>query len=252
MIKLFRKIRQNLLIENKTGKPGLQAGRYFKYAIGEIVLVVIGILIALQINNWNENKKNVEKEKKYLANINREIINDSLGLERSWFKNRGKKIECLKLAKQYVLGDYLPKDTTLFIINVGFGGINSRASFLGTSRTFNELVSTGNLSLISNDSIREHIVIYYSNKVFVEEYLRNVRSDYATYVNSIKVYNPKYPDSIDSVEIPRILKKMKADEFHSLINQELTYAYSIERSLMRSKKAAYALHKEIGQFLKNE
>ncbi len=50
MIKFFRKIRQNLLIENKTGK-------YLKYAIGEIILVVIGILIALQINNWNENQK---------------------------------------------------------------------------------------------------------------------------------------------------------------------------------------------------
>jgi len=50
MIKFFRKIRQNLLMENKTGK-------YFKYAIGEIVLVVIGILIALQINNWNESRK---------------------------------------------------------------------------------------------------------------------------------------------------------------------------------------------------
>jgi hypothetical protein len=48
MIKFFRKIRQNLLIENKTGK-------YFKYAIGEILLVVIGILIALQINNWYQN-----------------------------------------------------------------------------------------------------------------------------------------------------------------------------------------------------
>jgi len=50
MIKFFRKIRQNLLMENKTGK-------YFKYAIGEIILVVIGILIALQINNWNETRK---------------------------------------------------------------------------------------------------------------------------------------------------------------------------------------------------
>ena len=50
MIKLFRKIRQNLLSEGKTG-------RYLKYAIGEIVLVVIGILIALQINNWNEENK---------------------------------------------------------------------------------------------------------------------------------------------------------------------------------------------------
>ena len=50
MIKFFRKIRQNLLSEGKTGK-------YLKYAIGEIVLVVIGILIALQINNWNEQSK---------------------------------------------------------------------------------------------------------------------------------------------------------------------------------------------------
>lgn len=50
MIKFFRKIRQKLLSEGKTGK-------YLKYALGEIILVVIGILIALQINNWNENRK---------------------------------------------------------------------------------------------------------------------------------------------------------------------------------------------------
>ena len=59
MIKFFRKIRQNLLSEGKTGK-------YFKYAIGEIVLVVIGILIALQINNWNESRKMKIEEKKML------------------------------------------------------------------------------------------------------------------------------------------------------------------------------------------
>jgi len=62
MIKFFRKIRQNLLMENKTSKPALLAGRYFKYAIGEILLVVIGILIALQINNWNEGRINQNKE----------------------------------------------------------------------------------------------------------------------------------------------------------------------------------------------
>ncbi|MFT7329977.1 MAG: hypothetical protein ACI848_000035 [Roseivirga sp.] len=55
MIKFFRKIRQNLLVENKTGK-------YFKYAIGEIMLVVIGILIALQINTWNLVKIEQNKE----------------------------------------------------------------------------------------------------------------------------------------------------------------------------------------------
>ncbi|MBK8515355.1 MAG: hypothetical protein IPL55_03420 [Saprospiraceae bacterium] len=55
MIKLFRKIRQNLLLTGSTGK-------YLQYAIGEIVLVVIGILIALSINNWNEANK-IERKK---------------------------------------------------------------------------------------------------------------------------------------------------------------------------------------------
>ena len=59
MIKFFRHIRQNLIMENKTRK-------YLKYAVGEIVLVVIGILIALQVNNWNENRKTEIKIKKWV------------------------------------------------------------------------------------------------------------------------------------------------------------------------------------------
>ena len=71
MIKFFRKIRQNLLIENKTGK-------YFKYAIGEIILVVIGILIALSINNWNDNRKNRISERKLLDNIHRDFVQNKI------------------------------------------------------------------------------------------------------------------------------------------------------------------------------
>ena len=59
MIKFFRHLRQNRIMENKTSK-------YFKYAIGEIVLVVIGILIALQINNWNTNRINSNRETNYI------------------------------------------------------------------------------------------------------------------------------------------------------------------------------------------
>lgn len=65
MIKFFRKTRQNLLSKGKTTK-------YFKYAIGEIILVVIGILIALQINNWNEERK----EKESLKTIYNLVISD--------------------------------------------------------------------------------------------------------------------------------------------------------------------------------
>ena len=69
MIKFFRKIRQNLLMENKTSK-------YFKYAIGEIVLVVIGILIALQINNWNENRKLENSKQKLMLALKNELVNN--------------------------------------------------------------------------------------------------------------------------------------------------------------------------------
>ena len=62
MIKFFRKIRQKLLTENKFSK-------YLIYAIGEIILVVIGILIALQINNWNEEKQNQNLETHFIVEI---------------------------------------------------------------------------------------------------------------------------------------------------------------------------------------
>ena len=74
MIKLFRKIRQNLIMENKTSK-------YFKYAIGEIILVVIGILIALQINNWNEERKLKTNEKDLYSRIILDLQVDEKKLE---------------------------------------------------------------------------------------------------------------------------------------------------------------------------
>lgn len=69
MIKFFRRIRHNLLTEGKTG-------RYFKYALGEIVLVVIGILIALNINNWNEERKDQNKLLKIYNLVYNDIRND--------------------------------------------------------------------------------------------------------------------------------------------------------------------------------
>ncbi|MBK9735486.1 MAG: hypothetical protein IPO92_11145, partial [Saprospiraceae bacterium] len=78
MIKLLRKIRQRMLTENKFSN-------YLIYAIGEIVLVVIGILIALQINNLNEMNKVHDKQVTYLSLIKGEMLNNlkSVKAERS-------------------------------------------------------------------------------------------------------------------------------------------------------------------------
>ena len=69
MIKFFRHIRKTLISENKMGK-------YLKYAIGEILLVVIGILIALQINNWNENRKQAIAEEEFYKGIKEDLQQD--------------------------------------------------------------------------------------------------------------------------------------------------------------------------------
>jgi len=69
MIKFFRKIRKNLLNEGKTSK-------YLKYAIGEILLVVIGILIALQINTWNQERLVKQEIKTNLINLSSAIKQD--------------------------------------------------------------------------------------------------------------------------------------------------------------------------------
>jgi len=76
MIKFFRKIRQNLLSEGKTGK-------YIKYAIGEIILVVIGILIALSINNWNQERIVKQENQVILKNLNKEFSENLIELDSS-------------------------------------------------------------------------------------------------------------------------------------------------------------------------
>jgi hypothetical protein len=71
MLHFFRKIRHDLIANSKTYK-------YFKYAVGEVVLVVLGILIALQINNWNEEKKTEQRIVSFLIEIQNNLDNDIL------------------------------------------------------------------------------------------------------------------------------------------------------------------------------
>ncbi|MDO1501183.1 hypothetical protein Q2T40_13665 [Winogradskyella maritima] len=91
-------------MENKTSKPSLPAGRYFKYAIGEIILVVIGILIALQVNNWNEKRVKLKNEKNLITSIVDEVKASKINLSTS-LKQNSKILNDMSL----YLDDQLPE-----------------------------------------------------------------------------------------------------------------------------------------------
>ena len=153
MIKFFRKIRYDLIEKNKTGK-------YFKCAIGEIILVVIGILIALQINNWNEQRKERIQEKIFLKrfevelNTNLENILTAISLN----KNRIHRAEFLlrTIDKPQLAAD----SSSYFMISIEHAGYTNIP--LISDNAFEELKSSGNLSLISNEVLRAALQKYYS------------------------------------------------------------------------------------------
>tara|TARA_Y100000034_G_scaffold19800_1_gene22513 strand:- start:55817 stop:56539 length:723 start_codon:yes stop_codon:yes gene_type:complete len=145
MIQFFRKIRQKLLSEGKTGK-------YFKYAIGEIILVVIGILIALQINNWNENKKLNKRELSLLSELktNLEINISNL---KSDIQTQIKSIKSF----DYILS--LPNNNLPFNDSIPnyLANIDYASDVILVSSAFQTLKSSG-LELIRSDSLRIEIV----------------------------------------------------------------------------------------------
>jgi hypothetical protein len=151
MIKFFRKIRQNLVMQNKTGK-------YFKYAIGEILLVVIGILIALQINNWNDLRKNKKYEKEILYLINQNLKNDSIALSTELLKSSESNEITDRLLEQVSLGNYSDS------LNNWLGKIISFERFKSQSSAFEVLKSKG-IDIISDTELQLELISYYDESI---------------------------------------------------------------------------------------
>jgi hypothetical protein len=154
MIKFFRKIRQKLLTENKFSK-------YLLYAIGEIILVVIGILIALQINNWNESKKLANTESIYLKRFIIELKQDTTYFSNE-IKQSKKNNEIIKDFSTALNDEQSQDSTVIKLANNYFSQGWGMPSFKPSTSTFNDLSSTGNLNIIRNTSLRDEIVKTYS------------------------------------------------------------------------------------------
>ena len=152
MIKFFRKIRQKMLSQNKFSN-------YLLYAFGEILLVVIGILIALQINNWNEINKNKSTEFDYF----KELLEDfELNLQKS--QQVTSRIEevlpnLTGLLEQSALGQ---PTISVDSMNNAFKLLNTMPAYSSTDRAYNNLIGSGDFKLITNSDIKTEIANYFN------------------------------------------------------------------------------------------
>jgi len=153
MIPFFRKIRKQFADDNKPVK-------YMRYAIGEIVLVVIGILIALQINNWNEGRKQQNLMNSYVSRLISDIQKDTIDIRsnREWLNEAQNIIEnTIQLLNKKAI------DTTSIplIENYFTRGWHTYIPIFNDN-TYKDLSQTGNMNLLKNTEIRKKIMLYYS------------------------------------------------------------------------------------------
>jgi len=212
MIKFFRKIRQRLLSENKFSK-------YLIYAIGEIFLVVIGILIALEINIKNQESINREYELTMLNEIREGLIRDLDGLKGGLESIDKTRIAVMKLT-QAKYEDSFPQDSLEFYFT------EVRRSGIGLSLNYSayESIKSTGLDKISNDALRSSITNLYEVKLkavdfWINDFIRT-RLDLRSELVRQTMDKIIKPDSVNGIAIEyvinhKLIKKNK--EFDEIL-----------------------------------
>ena len=188
MIKFFRKIRQNLLTQNKQASPAGRFSKYLIYAIGEILLVVVGILIALSINNANDVKKQRKKELTLLTEMIKNLQIDRNDLDFN-IKGSDERINANEIILK-ALQDRVPMNDSL---KSYYANIVGNFQLSNNTGAWTNLQSVG-LDLVSNDSLRNTISNLYTVKYgYLENITKGLDDGYQ--------WNTLYPQFLDLINV---------------------------------------------------
>lgn len=160
MIKFFRRIRQQLVSQNNVSK-------YLLYAIGEIALVVIGILIALQINNNNQDHLERVEEESYLLRIEKDIQQDTSYIKEKIKEDLKYRDSFTKFLREIYKEQ---KSHSEFLSLLQLGNWDVRSLYL-VDFTFKEITSSGKFEIIQSIELKESILDYYRHRDFGSAHL---------------------------------------------------------------------------------
>ncbi len=210
MIKFFRKIRKNLLSEGKTGK-------YFKYAIGEIVLVVIGILIALSINNWNN--KNQEKNK--LVDSYKSIVDEiafvSPIIENQYARNDSTIIYIQKSLKLLENNNY----DSINQLNFNLKGFNRLARLKYNFPVILGFIEKTNPEIIENKKLLKLLQDFKSQLTFLDVYHTYMIDSFQNLISPYTMKNLKFSEKYNTLELIKREDIIDNLELTNLLNLKL-------------------------------
>jgi len=189
-MKFFRKTRYNLMEGNKIGA-------YLKYAVGEIILVVMGILIAISVNNWNESRKKLQFEITILENIQQDIIFDKIDLKLN--------LEYIKVVLKneqrffnFMLNDQMePSDS------IGYADVLGLDLFVAFQKSSFNNLQNNDIGLVSSNPLYKKIARYHDFYVRSMIMLENKNNFFSTYDNKVFYFKKHFKviDQKSSIEI---------------------------------------------------
>jgi len=259
MLKFFRRIRQNLLANNRFGK-------YMLYAAGEILLVVVGILIAFNVNTWSEARKLRNTELKYFRNLKTDLIADIELLHEIIDLSNTKVAAARRIKKQ---SDALTVGS-LYDFSSDMQDLIFVDEFRPNDNTYEEMKSSGNLSLIQNDNLKlkllnlkkayagiqsSHEHIRYDFNVFLEDFEHYI--DWGKYYDLTKSNIPQLDLVYDSTYIENHQSEMKAEVIELFKNKvflnniflvEVNYAWIeviLQETILQAKEVIGIIDEEI-------
>lgn len=241
MMKFFRKIRQKLLSENKFSK-------YLFYAIGEIVLVIIGILIALQLNNLKEYRKANAQEIKFLKSFKIDLEANLIELERVIKKSELVKVRANRIL-EYERGE--DDNETLAQLDTLVMNISDYTIFLSQDGTIDDIIGSGALNIIKKDSIRQAIASWNSNLKNMREYEQLSKDGAIQYLEylrqNIDIYKASNQETILNEETKQFLFKDR--QFLNKVLQRLmtarTLNYLYKQEQPKIEKLISLINKDI-------
>lgn len=192
MLKFFRTLRYRLMDKNKTAQ-------YFKYAIGEILLVVFGILIALQINNWNEGRKERQQLRTALISVYSDLVSDSVLVAQRlpFVQDRKAEIDIL-IKRAYATETTL--DTLVQMMKYDFP-VRWYSSTTFNTNTFSNLKATSTFDILPLP-IKKSLSDYYTkaeqNEKLIEKALDQYRIHLDDFVKKYNVIGRLYDDNYEN------------------------------------------------------